>query len=357
MRKNILDYKGTKEQLEIIIQNKQNVCEKKVIPKKDGERNLIAVKPKCEFKKMQKALLDNFLSKIPISPSAKGFLKGSSYINYLEEHIGHEAFLHMDIKDFFDSISIELLRDALKQFVGSNEDEEGYEENEIMNIILQLCTYEEKVPQGFLTSPAVSNIVFRRIDQRITKYCRSYQKERKVEIFYTRYADDLLFSSYGFIFKENKYFQKMIVHILRENGFKCNNRKTIYQSGKISLSGYVVCEDVHLSRKKLKNINTIIAQFDNREKYDDKPFEIDRKKDIKEILKELNGKKMKKANGEIVVFSSTERLAHCVAGYRSYLIEILRAEHEDTRYSKQIRKKIRKLEKILDYLAEFAEEE
>ena len=46
----------------------------------------------------------------------------------------------------------------------------------------------------------------------------------------------------------------MISHILQENGFRCNESKTIYTHGEISLSGYVIENDVRLSRKKLYNI-------------------------------------------------------------------------------------------------------
>lgn len=173
------------------------------------------------------------------------------------------------------------------------------------------------------------------------------------EIFYTRYADDMLFSSIGFDFKNNKNFKRMIVHILQENGFSCNESKTIFSQGEISLSGYVIKADVHLSRKKLRNINEVIFQFDKRNEYKDKPFLVDAKSiDINKILNNLNDKKLKKADGSLIQFGDVNSLVHYVAGYRSYLIQIVRVEHGDTGYDKQIAKKIKKLEIILDYLSE-----
>lgn len=328
---------------------KESVCQEDKIPKKGGYRSIVSVKSGCMLQRIQKNLLKNFLSRLSVSTAAKGFVKGCSYIDFLEEHIGHEYFLRLDIKDFFDSISEDSLLENLQPFA----------EWDVITDITALCTWKGKVPQGFVTSPAVSNLIFRRTDQRIRKYCRAYFREMKREIFYTRYADDMLFSSIGFDFKENKNFKQMISHILRENGFCCNESKTIYAQGEISLSGYVIHEDVHLSRKKLHNINEVIYQFDSRKCYGDRPFqlvtgggsqaELER---VQKIITILNKLKLQKADGTPIEFTDVSSLVHYVAGYRSYLIQISRAEHGDTGYDKQIAKKIRKLEMILEHLSE-----
>lgn len=338
-------------------------CVETTIPKKGGFRTIVSINSGSVLERLQKNLQKNFFSKISVSPAAKGFIKGSSYVDFLEEHIGHEYFLRLDIRNFFDSISIESLKDNLASFVVETK-KEVLEENEeekvdkaIIEDIVELCTWKGKVPQGFITSPAISNIIFRRIDQRIRKYTRSYYKERKREIFYTRYADDMLFSSVGFDFKEKKNFRGMISHILKQNGFSCNGRKTIFTKGEISLSGYVVREDVHLSRKKLRNINEVIYQFDKRSAYTRQKFKIDEAGiDIKQVLKDLNAKKMKKSDGSEIRFASVSSLVHYVAGYRSFLIQAARAEHDRTGFDKQINKKIQKLEIILDYLSKLLEE-
>ncbi|MCI8482947.1 MAG: RNA-directed DNA polymerase [Lachnospiraceae bacterium] len=386
------------EELEKAKAQKPQVCSEIKLPKQSGFRRIVSVESGCELEKLQKKLQRNFLSKLPVCPSAKGFVRGSSYLNFLEEHIGHEYFLRMDLKNFFDSISVELLEESLKSFVregeetdsGEEKKESGEGENEsgILDEITALCTWKGTVPQGFLTSPSVSNLVFCRLDQRIRKYCRAYQKEQKREIFYTRYADDLLFSSLGFNFRENKNFKRMISHILADGGFCCNEKKTIYQKGNISLSGYVIQEDVHLSRKKLKNINEVICQFDKRIKFEKesdaaqkreelerKPaaakkreepegksnaaeksvfagkFEVDKNRNVKEILQNLNQKNMKKSDGTKISFENVESLAHYVAGYRSFLIQLARVEHGNTDYDRKIHRKIQNLEKILEHLS------
>lgn len=332
--------------LEKALKQKESVCREDKIPKKGGYRSIVSVDPKYTLLSIQKNLLKNFLTGLPVSTAAKGFVKGRSYIDFLEEHIGHEYFLRLDIKDFFDSITEDSLIENLQSFA----------EEDIINDIVELCTWKGKVPQGFVTSPAVSNLIFRRTDQRIRKYCRAYFREMKREIFYTRYADDMLFSSIGFDFKKNKNFKRMISHILQENGFCCNESKTIFAKGEISLSGYVIHEDVHLSRKKLHNINEVIYQFADRKYYSHHKYEPVKGDRTKEIIANLNKKKLRKADGTPIEFKDVSSLVHYVAGYRSYLIQLSRAEHGDTGYDKQIVSKVKKLEMILKYLSELTGE-
>lgn len=337
----------TEIDLELAKITKRGVCEEIHIPKKEGYRSIVSVKPDSMLIKLHRNLQKNFFSKLPVSTASKGFIKGCSYVDFLEEHMKHEYFLRLDIKDFFDSISKECVMESLETFA----------EREIAESIAELCTWKESVPQGFITSPAISNLIFRRLDQRIRIYCRTYQKEMKRSIYYTRYADDMLFSSIGFDFKKNKNFKRMICHILREKGFQCNESKTIYSRREISLSGYVIKEDVHFSRKKLRNINEVIYQFDNRDCYGDKKFELDRRTiDMNKILTTLNEKGLKKPDETGIQFANIGSLVHYLAGWRSYLIQLARVEHGDTGYDKQIARKINKIEKILDYLSELLEE-
>lgn len=337
----------SEEELQRAKEQKLLVCHEDQIPKKEGFRSIVSIEADCELIRLQRKLLKNFLSKLPVSPSAKGFIKGCSYVDFLEAHIGHDYFLRLDIKDFFGSIAKTNIIASLEPFA----------EKAIIDDIIELCTWNGRLPQGFVTSPALSNLVFCRLDQRIRKYCRAYHKEMAREIFYTRYADDMLFSAVGFDFKKNKNFKRMISHILQGERFFCNESKTIFAQGEISLSGYVVNEDVHLSRKKLRNINEVLYQFDTRVGYGDKPFQVNAKNiDLKKMITDLNTKKMKKADGTLIQFTDVSSVVHYVAGYRSYLIQIARAEHGNTGYDKQIAKKIKKLELVLDYLSKSLEE-
>lgn len=216
------------------------------IPKKKGYRKIDGIESDSKLYIIQKNILENFLSKIELPLCVKGFIKKGSYINYLKKHTNKKYYLRMDIKHFFDSISREQILENLNEYI---------QNQWILNDVIEICTLHDKVPQGAITSPSISNIVFRRIDQRITKYCQ------KFNITYTRYADDLLFSSNEFDFKKQKWFYKKIKYILNSEGFESNYSKKHIESDKICLGGYVVEKDIHLSRKKLNNLNKILYYF------------------------------------------------------------------------------------------------
>lgn len=97
------------------------------------------------------------------------FVQGESYISYLEPHIGAKYFVRMDIKDFFPSITSEIIKDTFSYLLSFDTDEE---KEKILELVSEICTYEGTLPQGVPTSPVISNIVMTRIDQRITKYCQ-----------------------------------------------------------------------------------------------------------------------------------------------------------------------------------------
>lgn len=325
-------------------------CRATQIPKKNGTRTIVSMEDQTKLIKLQRNLYSNFLSRLPVSPAACGFRKGSSYVDFLEAHTGSRYFLRLDIKSFFDSISAECFRDFLEEYVEEKKDEDAMD---IRGEIVALCTWNQRIPQGFITSPVISNLIFRRIDQRIRKYCRAYYKERIRQIRYTRYADDMLFSSDSFDFRQNKKFKAMIGRILQENGFVCNESKTIYQEGEISLSGYVVGEEIHLSRKKLHTLNEIIYCFDGREGQiqGSTSFFVKQGLQVSQVLQEINRRKLFRGDGERISFGSAAALNQFLAGYRSFLIQIVRNDQGKTGSRRQLSGKIRKLEKIMDFLA------
>ena len=173
---------------------------------------------------LQNNLNKNLLSRIPLSKAAVGFVKGKSYQEYLRPHCGKRFHMRLDIRHFFDNVTEEQVVKSLEEFV---------QDEEIRINIGQITTLNGCLPQGAVTSPAMSNIVFRQIDQRILKYCqaiRTVKKERNIEyddIIYTRYADDMMFSSDYLDFRKKLSFYKMIKYILLENGFHLNYDKTL----------------------------------------------------------------------------------------------------------------------------------
>lgn len=253
--------RSRQEDIESLIINKDSLYESFEIPKKNGMREIHTPAKNSGGMKLiqvQKNLYQNFLCKLPVATPAHGFVKGKNYQTFLEPHLGNSFFMRLDIENFFHSFSTELLDTVLHEHI-ENED--------ALFDVEQLCTLHEKLPQGICTSPVLSNVLFRRVDQRILKYCQTIEEGRrrtyvselaqgeKIVIRYTRYADDMLFSSNCFDFGENLNFLRMIRRILKENGFWINKQKTVIGKDKVVLNGYVLDNKLHLSRKKLQNIN------------------------------------------------------------------------------------------------------
>ncbi len=114
------------------------------------------------------------------SDNAFGFIKGRTTIHGAQKHCMAKWVYSLDIKNFFRSITKEMLESHMKNI--------GYPEKS-SKLISQLCCYEGRLSEGSPVSPVLSNLIFKNTDNKIKSYVS------KTQITYTRYADDLAFSS------------------------------------------------------------------------------------------------------------------------------------------------------------------
>jgi retron-type reverse transcriptase len=91
-------------------------------------------------------------------------------------------------------------------------------------VLSKICTYKGVLPQGAVTSPAISNIIFSTIDIKILKLCS------EKTIHYSRYADDLTFS--GNDRKTLLNTVELAKTLIISNGFQINKRKNRLMSGR-----------------------------------------------------------------------------------------------------------------------------
>jgi hypothetical protein len=180
------------------------------IPKKDGTKREILI-PNYSMKMTQRWILQNILYKIRVSDNAKGYKKGIKAPLVENAMMHHEQLycLILDVENFFPSIGVKRICNLFER-VGYN--------SLISYILARICTYKDYLPQGAVTSPYLANLVCFKLDRRIDAYCC------KREISYTRYCDDLIFSSDNLDSLKKAY--KMFEVILCNEGFKLNRRKT-----------------------------------------------------------------------------------------------------------------------------------
>ena len=189
----------------------------------------------------QKWIYNYILKQQVVHTSAHGFVPGRSIITNAKKHVSRKAFLKIDIKDFFSSIRINWIINVFREF--------GYAQN-IAYYLSSLCCYKDYLAQGAATSPYLSNIISRHMDNRLKKLAERYSLD------YTRYADDLAFSGE---YIPAKYIET-VTKIIETCKFEVNKDKTFlsYGSGKriltgISITGDKICLPKEVKREIRKN--------------------------------------------------------------------------------------------------------
>ncbi|EJL6496554.1 RNA-directed DNA polymerase, partial [Vibrio cholerae] len=159
------------------------------IPKKRLGFRTIA-QPTPAVKVIQKQIVDYLIPKTSIHTSALAYVSGKGVKDNALQHVKSDYLLKVDLENFFNSITPKMLVKALKH--------QGIDvsETDIMVLSQFLFWNITKKANGKLvlsigapSSPFVSNLVMFAFDQRMSKLCRSR------DITYTRYADDLTFST------------------------------------------------------------------------------------------------------------------------------------------------------------------
>lgn len=210
-------------------------CDKAYQPiwlkKKNGSfREIYA--PNDQLKKYQNKILNEILTKLPISKYATAYRKGSTLVQNALPHVSKRYMLKLDITDFFGSIYFDQ--------VYSTAFHTRYFPKQIGVMLTKLCCRKEVLPQGTPTSPTLSNIVMRNFDDNVGHWCEKHG------ISYTRYCDDMTFSSDKPLFIVYQKAKTM----LEEMGFELNEKKThfITNANKHIVTGLTVNEKISVQR-------------------------------------------------------------------------------------------------------------
>lgn len=180
---------------------------------------------KGKLKSIQKRLLLNVLEKLPLRSNVFGGVKKRSNIQNARMHKGKKFHFATDLKDFFPSISNALVFKTLREI--------GFSTT-VARIMTRLMTYKGHVPQGIPTSTYIANLVFTRIDDRLIEICRQHK------ITYTRFVDDLLFSSQI----DFQHITEELIQVIQDEGFRISHRKTFYKIGPVEITGVLVRHNV-----------------------------------------------------------------------------------------------------------------
>lgn len=176
------------------------------IPKKNSTLGYrVIYKPKAENLINCLKILSINLNKIYNPPiSATGFIKGRGIKCNAEKHLAKKYILSIDLNNFFETITNNMVVEVLKEY--------GFPNETALNIS-KIVTVDGKLIQGFHTSPTLANMIFKKLDLIFENL------DKNIE--YSRYADDLTFSSESEIICLPE-----ITKIIEDFGFKINDKKT-----------------------------------------------------------------------------------------------------------------------------------
>jgi RNA-directed DNA polymerase len=234
------------------------------VPKRSGGMRLLSA-PHDDLGKAQAWVLANILAKLPAEAPAHGFVKDRSTVTNATPHLKKQVVVNLDLSDFFPSITFPRVRGVFEKL--------GYSPA-VATVLALLCTEaprraveldgkkwfvavgERGLPQGACTSPALSNLVARKLDKRLAGMAKKHGW------IYTRYADDLTFS--GDKLAAVPMLLARVRHIVGpgkgSEGFALNPKKGRVQraSGRQTVTGVVVNEKPSLPREEVRKLRAIL---------------------------------------------------------------------------------------------------
>lgn len=236
------------------------------IPKKTGGDRIISA-PMPRLKQAQHWILTNILEKVELHNAAHGFRQGRSIVSNAQPHVGAEVVINFDLKNFFPSISYKRVK-GLFHAIGYSEaaatifgllcTEPDVEEVEIDGKTYYVALSDRHLPQGAPTSPAITNILCRRLDRRLT------QMAEELGFVYTRYADDLTFSASGDNLRHICNVLRRTESIVEHEGFVINEEKTriLRNSRQQDVTGVIVNSKANVDKKTLKRFRATLYQIE-----------------------------------------------------------------------------------------------
>ena len=208
-----------------------------------GTRTILA--PQGRLLTHQRWILRKILDRTTPHKYACGFVKGRSILDNARPHVGRKVVIRIDLQDFFPSISHRQVRKVFEQL--------GYPYR-VASLLANLCTVDGFLPQGAPTSPALSNMVCGKLDRRFAGL------KEKLKFRYSRYADDLVFSSDDDRLPNLIPFFKQV---LREEGFAVNQGKIriMRQGQQQKVTGIVVNQKTSVDREHVRKLRAAVHRL------------------------------------------------------------------------------------------------
>jgi retron-type reverse transcriptase len=248
------------------------------IPKKTGDLRAISA-PKPTLAAAQRWVLTAILDKLETRPPAHGFVKHRSIVTNAAPHVGKKVVVNLDLESFFPTLGFRRVKglfakmgyaEAVATVLALLATEPPRLEARLDGKRLWIALGDRVLPQGACTSPAITNLVCRKLDARLAGLARHFG------FTYTRYADDLTFS--GDDREKVGRLLGCVRKVLKDEGFREHGDKThvMGRGRRQEVTGVVVNEKLSLAKDERRALRAMLHNVarnglaaENREKHDD----------------------------------------------------------------------------------------
>lgn len=188
-------------------------------------------------------------------------LRNKGVITNALPHTNKKVVISLDLKDFFPSITFPRVMGLLKTKAFN------YSNKEAAILATLIClpkSIDSKrgLPQGAPTSPIISNLLCKKLDCQLGKIAGKY------DLTYTRYADDLTFSTNNLKRISANEIISRVTDCVKRNGFVINNPKTkiMYSNQRQMVTGIVVNDGLNLPKNEVDAIRATLHNLENKYK-------------------------------------------------------------------------------------------
>jgi RNA-directed DNA polymerase len=226
--------------------------------------------PKPRLKHLQRRVLHEILDRVPAHDVAHGFVPGRSALTGAWDHVQARTVARFDLEGFFASIPASRVYGRFRLM--------GYAEP-VAHVLTGLTTHvtpltvlrtmpdggaadarfrlrrnlsQAHLPQGAPTSPALANLCAHAVDRRLDGLARA------VGATFTRYADDLTFSSTAGL--DPTALARSVSRIVADEGFVLNPAKTRTRGrgARQLVTGLVVNDHPNVPRDEFDRLKAVL---------------------------------------------------------------------------------------------------
>ncbi len=245
------------------------------ILKNDGSERIIKA-PTEKLKILQKHLsvlisqcyLEIFDKNSTKNSISHGFRHNHSIITNANKHKNKRYVFNIDLQDFFPSINFGRVRGF---FIKNNHFKLN---DKVATIIAQISCHDNELPQGSPSSPIISNLIGHLLDIRMVNL------SKKSKCTYSRYADDLTFSTNAKNFPDIIAIKKpesinewipsnKLIKEVEKVGFSINEKKTSlqYKTSRQITTGLVVNKKVNIKKEYYRNARAMCNELFSKNKF------------------------------------------------------------------------------------------